>query len=319
LEPIQPDAKVLMAAPLATKGDDIRGILDMESVRDHAFAPYWRQVLSYLADLIGFAMEIAEQRKDLLAREADRKSAEQLRLVYRELRHRIATLTGNLLGQADLLQKELSALEDADHNVTEPRRRVEVIRRNAEALEKEEQRLRKATQALGLDRRPIDLREAVLASVEYVRSRKSPEANEIAIEVSPGDPLPIDADQRWLEYALECVLDNAVDAITDQRQSRGADPNLAGRVSVSLAAAGNQASVTISDNGIGLDPELVEEIFAPLYSTKRQTVDNPELDAHGTGLFTARRVAQEHGGNLRASSPGPGQGAMFTFTLPLTS
>ena len=57
--------------------------------------------------------------------------------------------------------------------------------------------------------------------------------------------------------------------------------------------------VLISDNGTGIDPEIIDEIFVPFYTTKPQ--------GSGIGLSLARQVLRMHGGNIRITS-GKGDG-----------
>ncbi len=67
--------------------------------------------------------------------------------------------------------------------------------------------------------------------------------------------------------------------------------------------------IDIEDNGIGIAPEHLEEIFRLGFTTKK--------DGHGFGLHSCAVTAQELGGTLRAQSPGIGLGATFTLCLPV--
>jgi signal transduction histidine kinase len=62
------------------------------------------------------------------------------------------------------------------------------------------------------------------------------------------------------------------------------------------------------DNGVGIEPQNVTRIFNHGFTTK--------VNGHGFGLHSAANTAKRLGGNLEASSPGPGQGATFVLTLP---
>ena len=73
----------------------------------------------------------------------------------------------------------------------------------------------------------------------------------------------------------------------------------------------------VSDHGIGFEPEHAERIFDPVtQATERVT---REFGGLGLGLAIAKASVEAHGGNLRATSAGPGSGATFTIDLPLTS
>jgi signal transduction histidine kinase len=68
--------------------------------------------------------------------------------------------------------------------------------------------------------------------------------------------------------------------------------------------------LTVADNGLGIDPDKLEKVFAFGYTTKR--------DGHGFGLHSSANAAVELGGRLRAHSGGPGTGATFTLEAPVT-
>ena len=66
--------------------------------------------------------------------------------------------------------------------------------------------------------------------------------------------------------------------------------------------------ISVSDTGMGLEPEQEEQIFNAFFTTKPQGT--------GMGLAISRTIVESHGGRLWAS-PNPGQGATFRFTLPI--
>jgi PAS domain S-box-containing protein len=81
-------------------------------------------------------------------------------------------------------------------------------------------------------------------------------------------------------------------------------------VTVRVRAAHGMVSVAITDNGIGIPAENLERIFSHGFTTRK--------DGHGFGLHSSALAARELGGTLEAQSAGPGKGATFTLTLPLT-
>ena len=76
-------------------------------------------------------------------------------------------------------------------------------------------------------------------------------------------------------------------------------------------------AVEVTDSGIGMDPEAVLRIFRPFEQADANITR--EFGGLGLGLAIAKGTVEAHGGTLRASSPGPGQGATFTITLPTTA
>jgi signal transduction histidine kinase len=74
---------------------------------------------------------------------------------------------------------------------------------------------------------------------------------------------------------------------------------------------GDLAALVVADQGKGIDPEDQERVFE-----KFERVDPNEPGGTGLGLYIARRLARSMGGDIAVDSA-PGQGARFTFTLPL--
>jgi signal transduction histidine kinase len=83
------------------------------------------------------------------------------------------------------------------------------------------------------------------------------------------------------------------------------------RVTVRVRASAAAIEVTVSDTGVGIAPENLERIFSHGFTTR--------ADGHGFGLHSSALAAREIGGSLHAASPGVGQGATFTLTLPLAA
>ena len=71
----------------------------------------------------------------------------------------------------------------------------------------------------------------------------------------------------------------------------------------------DRVRVAISDNGVGIPPENLEQIFTYGFTTKK--------DGHGFGLCSCAVAAREIGGSLTVHSDGPGQGATFTLEIPV--
>src|SRR5207302_8326651 len=108
-----------------------------------------------------------------------------------------------------------------------------------------------------------------------------------------GDPV-------LLEWALEAVIKNAIDALS----GRG------GRIDVTVDATARTARLSVRDDGPGVAPEVRPQLFEPGVSTKP--------GGWGIGLALARRIVeQQHGGRL-AYRPAPmGAGAEFVLEFPL--
>lgn len=76
--------------------------------------------------------------------------------------------------------------------------------------------------------------------------------------------------------------------------------------------------VSVEDDGPGIAAELLEKIFEPGFSTRREGRPWPESPHHGLGLSIVRQLVEEAGGVIRAVTP-PKRGARFEIELPLTN
>lgn len=128
--------------------------------------------------------------------------------------------------------------------------------------------------------------------------------HEIAIRCDFSPELPaILVEKHKLLQILINLLTNARDATKSRNRE---DRHI--RIT---AACGTPDTVTmeLTDNGVGISPENQERIFNFGFTTK--------ADGHGFGLHGCANLAREMGGTLKASSPGQGQGATFSLTLPI--
>jgi signal transduction histidine kinase len=120
------------------------------------------------------------------------------------------------------------------------------------------------------------------------------------VQVAVVDAVQVLADRDGLRVILENLLDNA---------------HKYGGGSVRLAAGVSDGRwrLDISDQGRGFDPRSAEKLFDIHNRGSGEGVTH----GAGLGLAIARQLARRMGGDIRAHSPGPGQGAVFTVTLML--
>jgi two-component system sensor histidine kinase HydH len=150
--------------------------------------------------------------------------------------------------------------------------------------------------------RPIQLRPEpvpVAALLDEVRRLVEPQAGRagIVVEQTIPDSLPaLRADRDRIKQVLLNLVLNAIDAMPS-----------GGRLTMGGAASGTAVTLTVTDTGSGIPPELLPRVFEPYVTTKTKGL--------GLGLAIARRIVDAHGGRIEAES-GAGQGTRFRVTLP---
>jgi PAS domain S-box-containing protein len=106
------------------------------------------------------------------------------------------------------------------------------------------------------------------------------------------------------------VLQILVNVIRNAKYACDESENPERRVTVRVRAANGTMQVAVIDTGVGIPPENLERIFNHGFTTRRE--------GHGFGLHSCALAAKALGGSLHGESAGPGHGATFTLTLPLT-
>jgi two-component system CheB/CheR fusion protein len=155
-----------------------------------------------------------------------------------------------------------------------------------------------------LKREPLNLTTIVEQTVAAIRPELKARQHELSVTL-PEEPVRVNGDPIRLEQVMANLLDNA---------SKYTKPG--GQIAVTLRQTASEAIISVSDNGIGLAPDTLEEIFGLFTQVNRSAEHSGE--GLGIGLTLVRRVLELHGGRIEARSPGLGQGSEFIVRLPRT-
>ena len=154
---------------------------------------------------------------------------------------------------------------------------------------------------LRLQAEPLDLGEAISASVAMVNADAQRRALSISVNLAP-DANTLLGDATRVKQILTNLLSNAV-----KYNKEG------GRIQItSRTTSLDTAEVTVSDSGIGMTPQQLAELFQPFNRLGRE---RSALQGTGIGLVISKRLAELMGGTLRARSA-VGEGTSFTLSLP---
>lgn len=124
--------------------------------------------------------------------------------------------------------------------------------------------------------------------------------------MTSGRPLRVRGDQARLVQCVANLLTNA---------AKYTDPEGLIHLSMDEDPQRQQAVITVTDNGIGIPPDLQPQIF-DLFVQGERALDRSQ-GGLGIGLSLVRRLAEMHQGSVAAFSEGPGRGARFELRLPL--
>jgi signal transduction histidine kinase len=172
---------------------------------------------------------------------------------------------------------------------------IDTIKRRSEGLLKFAETYRNLNKITTLNVRKIyvrDLFENLHQLMQPTLSQKK-----IDLDVILKDPdLNIEADPNLLEQVLINLLVNAMEAVKDRPDAR---------ITLSASAiSGNKVVLKISDNGMGMTPEILDKIFIPFFSTKKS--------GSGIGLSLCKQIMMLHKGNIQVQSA-EGEGTVFTL------
>ncbi len=147
------------------------------------------------------------------------------------------------------------------------------------------------------------IKDIIYASISMFHDRSIKQNIKLNFSVDSGADITIEANAAQVKQILFLLVDNALKFT----------PN-GGSVSVSASRRKDAIEISVSDNGTGIEPERVGELFQLL--TQLEQPYEKKHPGAGVGLYLAKRLVQLHGGRIWAEST-PGKGSVFTFTLPI--
>ena len=242
------------------------------------------------------ALELAALARDVnhLAEALDDTETRRARLigeVAHEMRTPLTAITGYVEGMLDGV---FEPTEEILANVGEEAARLQRLATDLATLSRAEEG------SLELRLGDADLHE--LARSATTRLRPQYDEKGVALELVDGPPISVRVDRDRILQVLTNLLGNALTYTPS-----------GGRVVVRPSEDRHGASVTISDNGIGLAAADLPLVFERFFRVPGP--DRPP-GGSGIGLTVAAGIARAHNGTIRAESSGLGQGAAFTLDLP---
>jgi PAS domain S-box-containing protein len=256
-----------------------------------------RQLEDERAQLTLAQIELSRQAEELAM--ADRRKDEFLAMLAHELRNPLAPIRNAL--HVVRMRADQPQTVTWGHDVID--RQVRHMTRIIDDL-LDVSRISRGKIQLQLGR--VDLTRLVRDTTEDLRGAMEAASLKLQVETE-ATPLWVQGDGTRLAQVLGNLLHNAI-KFTDA----------GGSVTVRLRREPDgQAAVTVSDSGIGVDPQLLQRIFDPFTQADRSL--DRSRGGLGLGLALVRGLIELHSGTVQAESAGPGKGTAVTFRLPLAA
>jgi signal transduction histidine kinase len=255
-----------------------------------------RLLMSALADAAAVAIDNAKLYRE--AQEANRLKDEFVAMVSHELRTPLTPLLGciHLLKTANLSQANFE-------------RALEMIERHAHTQVQIVEDLFDASRIvagkLHIVMKSTPIIPVVDAAIESVRASADAKGVQLISKLDDVEE-PVDGDPHRLQQIVWNLLSNAVKFTPT-----------GGRIEIAAHPDGDHIEIQVTDTGIGIPADVLPSIFDRF----RQPIDGNSKMRSGLrlGLAIVRHLVELHNGSIQASSPGPGQGAVFTLRFPFAA
>ncbi|MGQ0750930.1 MAG: hybrid sensor histidine kinase/response regulator [Betaproteobacteria bacterium] len=252
-----------------------------------------------LAEAFAVASSAIREREDVLLREkkvleqTDRAKDEFIAMLSHELRNPLAAL----VSAAEVQNRAPPGSEAAVKS-------REVIARQTRHMTRLVEDLldlsRIVTGNVALSRAPVNLADGVNHAVAALRDAGRLDDHKVSLDL---EPAWVNADRARIEQIVTNLLDNALKFTPPGR-----------RIEVRVHHSGDEAVLSVADDGDGIAPENLESIF-DLFVQGERGLDR-QKGGLGIGLALVKRLVALHEGSVSAESGGPGRGATFTVRLP---
>jgi signal transduction histidine kinase/ActR/RegA family two-component response regulator len=249
------------------------------------------------------------------ARTAERRENEERRRIEQELRDAnrrkdefLATLAHELRGPLAPIRVSLFTLSLKETDSETVRGVHQMIERQVEHMSRLVDDLMEVSRItrgrIELRKKHVDLASIIRSAIET--SSPLIQAAKHTLEVSlPEEALGVEVDPVRLAQVVSNLLNNAA-KYTEEN----------GRIWLSASREGDEAVITVRDNGMGIPADMLPKIF-DLFTQVDRTYNRAQ-GGLGIGLTLVRNLVEMHGGSVNATSPGVGQGSEFMVRLPMT-
>ncbi len=236
---------------------------------------------------------VKEQEQSERLREADRRKDEFLAMLAHELRNPLAPIRSGL-----------DVLTTGD---TGERQAIKLMRSQVNHLVRLVDDLLDVSRIVHgrveLRRTTVDLMPLIQQSLDAIQPTIARRKQQLVLSL-PQAPVWLNVDSVRLVQVIENLLNNA-SKYTDK----------GGRIELKAECRDSQVTISIEDDGVGIEPELLPKVFE-LFTQSRRALDRAQ-GGLGIGLTLVKNLVEMHGGSVAAFSNGTGQGSRFVIQLPI--
>jgi signal transduction histidine kinase len=296
-EQINFQTRNLLGVPMRIR-NRVTGVLEALNKRSGEFTQADTDLLSVIASQAAIAIQNArliqalQKAYDELSR-VDKLKSDFISIASHELR----TPLGVLLGYATFLQEESQG--QASEMAAKVLNSALKLRELVEAMTNLNLIQVGSTR---LEFRSIPIQQVVLSAVKEIQIAAEAKNQKLSFNL-PEKPLLVQTDPEKLKLVFVNILNNAV---------RFTQPE--GEIWVRAKPMHNEAWVEIQDNGVGIPPAELENIFKEFYQVEDHMTRR--VGGLGLGLSIAKGIVKLHNGRIWAESKGEGQGTTFSVVIP---
>jgi two-component system, NtrC family, nitrogen regulation sensor histidine kinase NtrY len=240
-------------------------------------------------------MSVQDIKKELDEKEID-SWLKLIRVLTHEIMNSIAPVTSlsENISKYFIKDGETISMKDVDEKIiTNTVRGLKVIHEQGRGLIRFVESYRKLTRIPKPEKTMVRVKEllektALLSQFDQSGNMK------IGILMDDQD-IKLEIDEKLISQVLLNLLKNSVEALQNQPDAE---------ITLACINARNQVEISVKDNGPGIPPELIDEIFIPFFTTRE--------NGNGIGLSLSRQIMKVHNGSLRVRSV---QGKETVFTM----
>src|SRR5678815_844390 len=235
------------------------------------------------------------------ARNRDHAARERVEILSRRKQDFLGLLSHELRNPLSAIQVALAVMR-ARPNIDAGQQARTVIERQVAHIARlvddlvDSARIERGTLSLQLE--PLDLREVLHTAVDMAQPSVALRRQDFS-RSAPVEPMPVSGDRVRRQQVFANLLLNASKYTPE-----------GGTIQLETFRDASDFGVSVRDNGNGIAEADLSKVFEPFVRASRGVA------GLGVGLYVARTLVEQHGGEISAASVGPGHGATFTVRLP---